>query len=110
MDIQGVTNKSRKRQNIALTLWRNIVYYLYIAAHGRQDAMPAAEADKKPRGWHAKMKPAPHAGKGTATVEPVRSRKGIEAIKAELSDKPRDLALFVFGISSGYRAKDLIEL
>ncbi len=43
-------------------------------------------------------------------VGPIKSTKDIAAIKKLLSDKPRDLALFVVGINTALRASDLLKL
>jgi len=43
-------------------------------------------------------------------VEPIRSEKDIKLIKKLLADKPRDLALFTFGINTNLRACDLVRL
>ena len=61
-------------------------------------------------GWHAKHGEAPHRGRGTATVEPLRKRNHIAAVKFALANSPRDRALFVFGINTGFRASDLLAL
>ena len=47
-----------------------------------------------------------------ATVEPIRDRKDIEAIKAVLraKDYPRDYLLFVMGINLGLRISDVLRL
>ncbi|HWA25697.1 MAG TPA: tyrosine-type recombinase/integrase [Lacunisphaera sp.] len=42
--------------------------------------------------------------------EPIRDKRDIDAIKRLLARKPRDLALFVLGIHSGLRGKDLLAL
>jgi len=44
------------------------------------------------------------------TVEPIRKRKDIAAIKEALADNPRDLALFTIGIHAGLRGSDLLAL
>ena len=42
-----------------------------------------------------------HPKKGSRiTVEPIKNIKDIEAIKKILSEKPRDLLLFIMGIST----------
>lgn len=46
----------------------------------------------------------------TITVEPIRNLKDIKAIKKLLSDKPRDLCLFVLGINTNLRASDLVGI
>lgn len=60
-------------------------------------------------GWHANGE-APRRGKGASTVEPIRSKKAIFAIRQHLAERPRDLALFVCGIHFGLRGKDLTRL
>ena len=67
-------------------------------------------ATKKGVGWHLKESEAPHRGKGSATVEPIRKKSDIEAIKANLSKTPRDYAMFTLGINAGLRGGDLIGL
>lgn len=62
------------------------------------------------RGWHAVSTEAPRLGRGSATVEPLRSREAITQIKAAIADRPRDLALFVLGIHFGLRGTDLLGL
>lgn len=62
------------------------------------------------RGWHAKDGIAPRLGKGSATVDPLRRTKDISAIKGVLSHRPRDFALFVFGIHAGLRGGDLLSV
>ena len=63
------------------------------------------------RGWHSALKPvAPHRGKGSATVDPIRELKDIARIKGGLADNPRDLSLFVVGIHVGLRGSDLLAL
>jgi len=62
------------------------------------------------KGWHIKNGTAPHRGKGSATVQPIRKRKHIAAIRRCLAEHPRDLALFVVGINTGLRASDLLKL
>jgi len=44
------------------------------------------------------------------TVEPIRKRKDIAAIKDALADSQRDLALFTIGIHAGLRGSDLLAL
>jgi integrase len=61
-------------------------------------------------GWHLKNDTAPHSGKGKATVQPIRDKKDVAAIKEVLEDSPRDLALFTVGINTGLRGSDLIGL
>lgn len=48
--------------------------------------------------------------KGCHTVEPIRDPKDIRAIKGVLAGRPRDFALFVLGIHTGYRGQDLLGL
>ena len=45
-------------------------------------------------------------------VEPIRTKKAIENIKAILAQKyePRDLCLFTLGINTGYRANELLSI
>jgi len=45
-------------------------------------------------------------------VEPIRDKKDIIRIKANLRDKknPRDFLLFIFGINTGLRISDLLKL
>lgn len=43
-------------------------------------------------------------------IQPIKNKKDIEAIKQLLSDKPRDLLLFVMGINNGIRASDLLKI
>ena len=43
-------------------------------------------------------------------VDPIKSVKDIGSIKKLLSDRPRDLALFVVGINTNLRASDLLRL
>ena len=62
------------------------------------------------KGWHINNNGAPHRGKGSATVQPIRKRKDIAAIKQSLAEQPRDLALFTLGINTGLRAGDLLKL
>ena len=61
-------------------------------------------------GWHRNNSKAPHRGKGSATVSPIRKRKQIAAIRKCLSDRPRDFALFTLGINTGLRGSDLLSL
>jgi integrase len=68
------------------------------------------ETNTKPRGWHAARQDAPCKGVGSATVDPFRTRKEINAIKGVLATKPRDYALFVVGIHVGLRGSDLLAL
>ena len=52
-----------------------------------------------------------HPKKGSRIkVEPIRTKRGITAIKQLLADNPRDLALFVLGINTAYRANELLSL
>ena len=44
------------------------------------------------------------------TVEPIRKRQHIEAIKDALAVNPRDTALFQIGINAGLRGTDLLRL
>ncbi len=44
------------------------------------------------------------------TVEPLRTRKDIAAIKQTLAANPRDSALFTIGIHAGLRGSDLLAL
>ncbi|MHC1763744.1 MAG: tyrosine-type recombinase/integrase [Verrucomicrobiia bacterium] len=46
----------------------------------------------------------------SCTVEPIRKRQDIAAIKHALADNPRDLALFTMGIHAGLRGSDLLAL
>lgn len=50
------------------------------------------------------------ARKGCHTVEPIRDLKDIRAVKGVLANRPRDLALFILGIHTGYRGQDLLAL
>ncbi|MFZ0033393.1 MAG: tyrosine-type recombinase/integrase [Sedimentisphaerales bacterium] len=67
-------------------------------------------ARKKAKGWHLNRDKAPHSGKGSATVEPLRKKNDIAAIKGCLSNSPRDYALFTVGINMGLRGSDLLSL
>jgi integrase len=49
-------------------------------------------------------------GRGSRTVEPIRSREEIERIRRVLEVSPRDLTLFVVGIHVGLRGSDLLRL
>lgn len=49
-------------------------------------------------------------GKGSCTVQPIRDKRHINAIKGVLAEKPRDFALFMLGIHTGYRGGDLLAL
>ena len=52
-----------------------------------------------------------HPKKGsTIKVEPIRELKDIKAIKALISDKPRDLCLFTLGINTNLRASDMLRI
>jgi len=52
-----------------------------------------------------------HPKKGaTIKVEPIRDLKAIKRIKKILTDKPRDLCLFTFGINTAYRANELLSI
>ena len=73
-----------------------------------ETAQPGFLAQK--RGWHAKQEAAPHAGKGSATVEPIRTRKDLLAIAGVLASRPRDFTLFAVGIHFGLRGSDLLTL
>lgn len=44
------------------------------------------------------------------SVEPIKQLKDIKAIKRLLSDKPRDLCLFVMGTNTNLRASDLLKI
>ena len=57
------------------------------------------------------MKNKNHPKKGARTaVDPIRSRKDINAISKLLSDKPRDFLLFKMGVNNGLRNGDLLGL
>lgn len=57
------------------------------------------------------MKNKNHPKKGARTsVDPIRSRKDINAIAKLLSEKPRDLLLFKMGVNNGLRTGDLLRL
>jgi len=43
-------------------------------------------------------------------VDPIRSSKDIKKIAESLSKNPRDLALFVVGINTNFRASDLLKI
>ena len=43
-------------------------------------------------------------------MEPIKSIEAIQQIKENLASKPRDLALFVFGINTAFRASDILAL
>lgn len=52
-----------------------------------------------------------HPRKGSSIkVEPIRSIEDINLVKRMLRDKPRDLAIFVFGINTNLRASDLLRI
>ena len=63
---------------------------------------------KRLRGWHAQKKRAPHRGKGSATPDPIRELKDVEQIRKHLQNDPRDLALFNFAVTTGFRASDYL--
>jgi integrase len=65
---------------------------------------------KSKRGWHATQSKAPHKGKGTATVAPIRKISFIRKIAKNIKSHPRDYALFIFGIHSGLRGSDILNL
>jgi|GEM_PF-2738333 len=46
----------------------------------------------------------------TIRVEPIRERTAIKRIKKFLRDRPRELCLFTLGISTAFRANELIAL
>lgn len=57
------------------------------------------------------MKNANHPTAGDIiAVEPIRNAKDITTIKKTLADRPRDLALFVVGINTAFRASELLAL
>ena len=57
------------------------------------------------------MKNKNHPKKGARTaVDPIRSRKDINAISKLLNDKPRDFLLFKMGVNNGLRTGDLLRL
>jgi len=43
-------------------------------------------------------------------IQPIKLKKDIEAIKTQLSGRPRDFLLFVMGINNGIRASDLLKI
>jgi integrase len=43
-------------------------------------------------------------------MQPIKELQCIEQIKANLAGRPRDLALFVFGINTAFRASDILGL
>lgn len=52
-----------------------------------------------------------HPEKGsTIKVEPIKEIKDIKSIKKYLTDNPRNLCLFVFGINTNLRASDLLRI
>ena len=52
-----------------------------------------------------------HPKKGDSIkVEPIKAKKDIQNLKKLLSDKPRDLAIFVVGINTNLRASDLLRI
>jgi integrase len=51
----------------------------------------------------------PKAG-SSIRVEPIRKEKDILLIKKMLSDKPRDLAMFVLGVNTNLRASDILRI
>lgn len=65
--------------------------------------------EKLKKGWHIKNGNAPHKDR-SITVEPLRIKKDVDAIKECLKNKPRNLALFIMGINTGLRGKDLLRL
>ena len=57
------------------------------------------------------MKNRNHPKKGARTVvDPIRSRKDINAFSKLLSDKPRDFLLFKMGVNNGLRTGDYISI
>jgi integrase len=84
------------------------------SAKGARESGPSHPTDKHPqnakRGWYAHSDVPPCRGQGSATVEPLRKRKHIAAIKAVLAERPRDLSLFIIGIHFGLRGSDLLAL
>jgi len=60
---------------------------------------------------HKKSRNPNHPRKGSSIkVEPIRDLVAIAAIKANLSDKPRDLCLFTLGINTAFRANELLSI
>ena len=60
---------------------------------------------------HKKSRNPNHPRKGSSIkVEPIRDLAAIDAIKAQLSDKPRDLCLFTLGINTAFRANELLSI
>lgn len=52
-----------------------------------------------------------HPGPGSCiVVEPIREKSAIKRIKKLLEDNPRDYCIFVTGINTAYRAKELLSL
>ncbi|MCY7297415.1 tyrosine-type recombinase/integrase [Alteromonas sp. a30] len=52
-----------------------------------------------------------HPKKGASIkVQPIRSLDAIRAIKANLSNQPRNLCLFTLGINTAYRANEIVSL
>ena len=52
-----------------------------------------------------------HPKKGSSIkVEPIRDLEAIAKIKTLLSDNPRDLCLFTFGINTAYRAGEILSI
>lgn len=49
-------------------------------------------------------------GEGERTVDPIRDLEAVNRIRLMLEDRPRDQALFVFGVHAGLRACDLLRL
>jgi integrase len=46
----------------------------------------------------------------TAPTDPIRDREAIARIKENLEHKPRDLALFILGCNTAFRASDILSL
>lgn len=44
------------------------------------------------------------------TVDPLRSLEDVAKVKAVLGDDPRNLAIFIVGVNTGFRASDLCNL
>jgi len=60
---------------------------------------------------HKKSRNPNHPRKGSSIkVEPIRDLAAIAAIKANLSDNPRDLCLFTLGINTAFRANELLSI
>lgn len=52
-----------------------------------------------------------HPKEGTSTkVEPIRNNQDIQKLKDVLADNPRDLCIFIFGINTAYRSKELVSI